>query len=255
MNKETQSAFVRAAQNDTCQAAQQEGCGCPMPKDDAVNEANMMPNTSNQPTEGQQYPLNMNRKLSSIPVSSDSSLPVHQEKGAKTWIYPSEQMFYNAMKRKGYHPVESDMQQVVMIHNLVNERCWYEIMYWEAMHCDKCPSPTLKRFRGRAKDYSLRARWLQLWGYKLPFDRHDWIVDRCGEEVRYIIDFYSGLSDAKAPVSMYLDTRPALDSVGAVWDRVIMTWKQFLGEEETKEGVLRVRQMQNYNVANSEQSQ
>jgi hypothetical protein len=23
-----------------------------------------------------------------------------------------------------------------------------------------------------------------------PFDRHDWIVDRCGREVRYVIDFY-----------------------------------------------------------------
>eukprot|EP00058_Branchiostoma_floridae_P026618 XP_002612109.1 hypothetical protein BRAFLDRAFT_108880 [Branchiostoma floridae] len=26
--------------------------------------------------------------------------------------------------------------------------------------------------------------------YELPFDRHDWIVDRCGKQVRYIIDYY-----------------------------------------------------------------
>jgi len=26
--------------------------------------------------------------------------------------------------------------------------------------------------------------------YPPPFDRHDWIVDRCGKEVRYIIDYY-----------------------------------------------------------------
>ena len=25
-------------------------------------------------------------------------------------------------------------------------------------------------------------------GGPLPFDRRDWIVDRCGKEVRYIID-------------------------------------------------------------------
>jgi hypothetical protein len=24
----------------------------------------------------------------------------------------------------------------------------------------------------------------------VPFDRHDWVVDRCGQEVRYVIDFY-----------------------------------------------------------------
>lgn len=29
--------------------------------------------------------------------------------------------------------------------------------------------------------------WL---GGPLPFDRHDWYVDRCGKEVRYVIDFY-----------------------------------------------------------------
>ena len=27
-------------------------------------------------------------------------------------------------------------------------------------------------------------------GYQLPFDRHDWIVDRAGKEVRYVIDYY-----------------------------------------------------------------
>ena len=43
-------------------------------------------------------------------------------------------------------------------------------------------------------------------GYNLPFDRHDWIVDRCGEEIRYIIDFYSGGSQG---ISFFLDVRPA----------------------------------------------
>ena len=43
--------------------------------------------------------------------------------------------------------------------------------------------PRLKRFRGRPQDYSPKARILNMLGYKLPFDRHDWIVDRCGREV------------------------------------------------------------------------
>lgn len=33
------------------------------------------------------------------------------------WVYPSEQMFYNAMKRKGWSPAEDDMAAVVAIHN------------------------------------------------------------------------------------------------------------------------------------------
>ena len=40
------------------------------------------------------------------------------------------------------------------------------------------------RFIGRPQDYSPKARLLNLLGYKLPFDRHDWVVDRCGREAR-----------------------------------------------------------------------
>lgn len=34
------------------------------------------------------------------------------------------------------------------------------------------------------------ARVSSWFGAQLPFDRHDWWVDRCGREVRYVIDFY-----------------------------------------------------------------
>ena len=57
---------------------------------------------------------------------------------------------------------------------------------------------------------------------ELPFDRHDWVVDRCGTEVRYIIDFYSGAPQPGVPASMHLDVRPALDSLGALLDRLRM---------------------------------
>ena len=57
--------------------------------------------------------------------------------------------------------------------------------------------------------------------YELPFDRHDWVVDRNGRDVRYIIDYYDG---GKVQESNYqftlLDVRPAMDSPGAVWDRM-----------------------------------
>lgn len=56
--------------------------------------------------------------------------------------------------------------------------------------------------------------------YPLPFDRHDWIVDRCGKDVRYIIDYYDGgVGHRRQPVAL-LDVRPALDSFESVWDRM-----------------------------------
>jgi cytochrome c heme-lyase len=36
-------------------------------------------------------------------------------------------------------------------------------------------------------------------GGAVPFDRHDWIVDRCGKEVRYVIDFYFNEDKAGTP--------------------------------------------------------
>lgn len=55
----------------------------------------------------------------------------------------------------------------------------------------------------------------------LPFDRHDWIVDRCGREVRYVIDYYD-IGDEngyKTGEFVELDVRPAFDSLGAAVDR------------------------------------
>jgi hypothetical protein len=51
--------------------------------------------------------------------------------------------------------------------------------------------------------------------YKPPFDRHDWTIDRCGQQVEYIIDFYGGKGGMKdGKVSFYLDVRPKLTVEG-----------------------------------------
>ena len=51
------------------------------------------------------------------------------------------------------------------------------------MHAAECGNPKLKHFGGKAQDFSPRARMRSWMGYELPFDRHDWIIDRCGREV------------------------------------------------------------------------
>ena len=59
-----------------------------------------------------------------------------------------------------------------------------QVLHWEHLHPNNCGGPKLKRFMGRPQEYSPKARLLNFLGYKLPFDRHDWVVDRCGKEVR-----------------------------------------------------------------------
>lgn len=68
----------------------------------------------------------------------------------------------------------------------------------------------------------------------MPFDRHDWIVDRCGKDVRYIIDYYDGGSPDENFRFALLDVRPAMDSVGNVYDRArvcLLRWKLGLLEK------------------------
>ncbi|XP_069795170.1 holocytochrome c-type synthase-like [Narcine bancroftii] len=199
---------------------------CPMRRGDRsdadrIDPSNMMPPPNQQPAADQPFPLSLAREESSIPQSDTD----------KHWVYPSEQMFWNAMLRKGWRwrnedIMPNDMTNIIKIHNQNNEQAWNEILKWEALHAKECPcGPSLIRFGGKAKEYSPRARIRSLMGYELPFDRHDWIVNRCGKEVRYVIDYYDGGEVDKSTYQFTaLDVRPALDSLTAVWDRMKVAW-------------------------------
>ncbi len=91
-------------------------------------------------------------------------------------------------------------------------------------------APKLKKFQGKPRDYSPKARMMNILGYSLPFDRHDWIVDRCGTDVTYIIDFYQGKGNGRSPASIYLDVRPTLTFGGAL-DRMKMMWNESTGQK------------------------
>eukprot|EP01034_Spumella_vulgaris_P038141 gene38141-47081_t len=124
------------------------------------------------------------------------------------------------MRRKGYDPKVEEIPAVLQIHNVVNEQGWAKIKEWERMRGNL--EPKLIKFEGRPKDFSPKA-WINMHilQKEAPFDRHDWKVDRNGKEVRYVIDFYRGNSaKVGSPLSIYLDVRPALDSVPAILDRL-----------------------------------
>ncbi|KAJ3241150.1 holocytochrome c synthase [Chytriomyces hyalinus] len=161
--------------------------------------------------EGQKEPLSLEREISSIPRADGSN---------SNWDYPSPQAFYNALKRKGWETNEGDVPTMVAIHNFLNEACWGEIQKWEEKyHCD-CKDLKLTKFQGRPNDLSPKARYMgYVHGASKPFDRHDWTVNRCGNEVRYVIDYYSGHDEPDSPV-FNVDVRPALDSPSAVVDRL-----------------------------------
>nr|DBA44770.1 TPA_exp: holocytochrome c synthase [Cyanoptyche gloeocystis] len=228
------------AKQQTQTTTESKDCGCaeeaPNPKKwknpkmysvygQEVDPNNMMPRFPQRPHPEQQKPLPVERVPATIRRGGTDG----------TWLYPSEQMFFHALKRKGKGEgiKEEDMAAVVAIHNGMNEKTWQEVMKWERAHASECDDPTLLRFKGRPFELSPKAllrRWL---GGPVPFDRHDWIVDRCGKEVRYIIDFYhdehAEPDDVKAVYydrgflhssRLWIDARPALDSWEALYDRL-----------------------------------
>jgi len=215
---------------------------------------------------GQRIPLSTQRVISSIPRGDDNEdnkeldqqqtkVPAHQPTNSSKWQYPSEQQFYNAMRKKGYQPPIESIPSVLQIHNAVNERSWTQICKWEKEIHDN-DNPKLVKFVGRPKDISPKA-WLnsRLFMTQEPFDRHDWYIQDnhegeggVGEPRRYVIDFYEGkektghlasslaspndVQDNKMPVmkppSMYIDVRPALDNPSAAVDRMTMLVRETL---------------------------
>lgn len=156
----------------------------------------------------------------SPPSSSISSSENNTESGEITqnWIYPSEKQFYAALVRKNHSPNPTTVSSIVPIHNAVNERCWSTILRdWElrSPHArvanSPCGGPRLRSFSGDSSKLTPRARMYTWLGYERPFDRHDWVVERCGgESVEYVIDFYKGRGGGG--LSFFLDVRPKLNS-------------------------------------------
>lgn len=74
-----------------------------------VDANNQMPVLPNLPWPGQREMLSTIRTVSSIPKGGTDG----------RWLFPSQQMFYNALmrKKKGADVTEVDMASLVMVHN------------------------------------------------------------------------------------------------------------------------------------------
>jgi cytochrome c heme-lyase len=181
-----------------------------------IDPRNNMPTVASQGlAPGQKKPIPTYRQPSTIPKSGTSG----------TWTYPSPQMFYNSLVRKGKADdcTEDDMTAVVSVHNSMNEDTWRRVVTWEKLHGDECKNPMLLRFLGRPHDLSPLAFARKLLTGETPFDRHDWYVDRNGKQVRYVIDYYFHEEKAGTPGQFDLVVRPAADDFGSVVDRVKMS--------------------------------
>ena len=106
----------------------------------------ILPRNSSLLSPAQKSSLDTFREISTIPralAAGDKDVPTNTHSPANNeqdtgvdensgnWVYPSEEMFFNAMKRKNFDPEATDMRTIVPIHNAVNEQAWKEIKAWE----------------------------------------------------------------------------------------------------------------------------
>jgi len=192
-----------------------------------ISSVNNMPSQPNQlPAPTQEEELMTERIPSTIPKADGNK-----------WVYPSPQMFYNALVRKNKlddETTEDDMDSVVALHNNMNERTWKQVLEWEKLSGYGINCRLLK-FMGRPSELTPKARLKHYFlGHPLPFDRHDWTIVRDdGSKVRYVIDYYhddtksseeegSGMPSFTDKVeSLLVDVRPAIDSPSELMQRVV----------------------------------
>eukprot|EP00392_Amoebophrya_sp_AT5.2_P002176 g2181.t1 len=186
-----------------------------------INPRNMMPSMLNDALPSDNVAFDKTREVSSIPKTGEDV--------GTSWVYPSPQQFYNALRRRGKVDEQDQLEKgntmdsVVFAHNVTNERTWSEILEWEKLHYEKCKDPSLLSFVGKSEELSAGGYFSKYFRRRgAPFDRHDWLVDRCGtQQVRYIIDYYDDPDAADTHgLDISLVTRPAPDSFQNLYDRL-----------------------------------
>ena len=171
-----------------------------------------------------------NKPIPNVCPSHWSRIPSADGRGNAddgNWENPSPRQLYAALKRKNKAGdleeaglIDADVvRSVADAHAKVTRLAWEGVLEFENMH--KPCKPQLVRFVGNP-EYTIKARVWNALGYELPFDRHDWYIDRCGVEKKYIIDFYSVSGDESA---MLIDARPAVTFDGII-DRVRLAGKK-----------------------------
>jgi hypothetical protein len=109
----------------------------------------------------------------------------NSEDGAH-WVNPTPMQLFRAIRRKEMDIQEEDALEVAFTHATVVDFTWQLIEEYEGKYRQQCPNIALKRFEGKYGQHTMKS-WLTEKAFGLtPYDRHDWWIDRCGTEVRYL---------------------------------------------------------------------
>jgi len=142
------------------------------------------------------------------------------------WVNPTPAELFRALRRKNKPIEEEDAWSVAFVHSVVVDQTWAQILEYEELHKDECAEPTLHSFEGKYGQDSVKTKLFNIfYPQMVPFDRHDWYVDRCGKRIRYIIDYYA-TEEPDGSQTYAIDARPE-PTFGGIRDRMIVACKRW----------------------------
>jgi len=160
-----------------------------------------------------------------VPSSTIPAKGTGNSEDGQRWLNPSANQLYRSFMRKDKPIDQEDSPSVAVVHEAVTTQSWEQIMEYEQFHKGTCSNPSLARFQGMYGIPTMKSRFMGTFFGVKPYDRHDWTVDRCGKEVKYIIDYYAA-EQPHGGLEMFIDARPAV-TFGGVVDRVRLAWNRY----------------------------
>uniref|UniRef100_A0A6A7GAV6 Holocytochrome c-type synthase n=1 Tax=Hirondellea gigas TaxID=1518452 RepID=A0A6A7GAV6_9CRUS len=175
----------------------------------------------------------LDEEFEEVPIEHIPSTGRGNSSDGKTWLNPSAGQLYRSCHRKNKGLEVDDAPAMSSTHVAITEGTWNAILEYENLHKSSCPEVKLARFWGMFEQHTIKARLIHSLGNDYPFDRHDWVVDRCGKEVRYIIDYYSTQKNGSTDdddLEFFIDARPAPNFFGLV-DRAHLAFNKWRAGE------------------------
>ena len=248
------------------------------PKTCPVAHDNIRSSNMDEPPDTSDHFINQSHSIAKVIENSETNDPLEEIPGIKIpstgrgndisgqyWLNPSANQLERALKRKNKPIEHEDSISVSTVHAYVTEQTWNEIMRYESFHFNKCTKNNIKlaKFEGKDGIFSPKARiFNKLFNNPLPYDRHDWTVDRCGKEIQYVIDYYAipyripsdnsinnstsnddnndnnndtqysdkydeFVNDPNIQFMYTIDARPKINSFGNIFDRIKMSYKKW----------------------------
>jgi cytochrome c heme-lyase len=162
--------------------------------------------------------------------SDEDTVAAASSSDEDTVDFESMAQVFEYMRLTGTHLDDRELR--VIAAGISYRAAWRGIMDFESLPrlgCGCAEAKFVKLLTNQGP--TIKSQFLGALGYSTPFDRMDYIVDRCGTHHRYIVEFYQ-----TSETEFKVDARPAFNS-GTGWIDRVFRRPFFLGWQRFKDAI------------------